>query len=232
AFLLRLQRIDTAFFRLLIGSLFLANIQNKGSATDAEFPKPQLSRNRGFVCIRIFEWVNRKFIYSSQSHIKAARLCSGIGRHAVTGDPGGRPRCCRPVDLRIPRWISEFQRQVVDEVGAADGGGDEQQCRSPEVGRAGPQGRRIDEAEIDGVELPALGRRLEHGSRSRLDRLGQDTVRNRPNGGLPRGGPSRGGLPRGDPVQGTRSRVGPFRCPARCRLGGGVEGARNRQGSL
>src|SRR5699024_12289236 len=60
-FLLRLQRIDKAFFRLLIGSLFLANIQNKGFATDSEFPKPHLSRNRGFVCIRIFQWVNRKF---------------------------------------------------------------------------------------------------------------------------------------------------------------------------
>src|SRR5699024_2643462 len=97
------SELTRRFFALLIGSLFSADIQNKGFAIAAEFPKPQLSRNRGVVGIRIFQGANRKLIYPSQSRIKAVPRVFGdrsAPRHR--GNSAGGARSCHPVDLRIP----------------------------------------------------------------------------------------------------------------------------------
>src|SRR5699024_12816081 len=71
------SELTRRFFALLIGRLFSADIQNKGFEIAAEFPKPQLSRNRRFVGVRIFKGANRKLIYTSKLSIKAVDIVIG-----------------------------------------------------------------------------------------------------------------------------------------------------------
>src|SRR5690625_4625926 len=134
------SELTRRFFALLIGSLFSADIQNKGFAIAAEFPKPQLSRNRGFVGIRIFQGANRKLIYPSQFRIKAVPRV--FGDRPPPGPRGSRPAGGGPG----PRVVPGFPRQGGGGGGGADGGRGGPQRRSPEVGRTGPAGRRLGEA--------------------------------------------------------------------------------------
>src|SRR5699024_6410087 len=106
------SELTRRFFALLIGSLFSADIQNKGFAIAAEFPKPQLSRNRGFVGIRIFQGANRKLIYPSQFRIKAVPLCvrgsigapspGEFGRRGEILPPGGSQNSSGRLSMR---WV-------------------------------------------------------------------------------------------------------------------------------
>src|SRR5699024_8772981 len=89
-----------------------------GFAIAAEFPKPQLSRNRGFVGIRIFQGANRKLIYPSQFRIKAVPLCvrgsidapspGEFGRRGDILRPGGSQNSSGRLAMRwVPPTMAE-----------------------------------------------------------------------------------------------------------------------------